>query len=79
MTDASKQLKVIEQIDSLSVGQALPSERAIVDDSFDIGLVLNFKSELDLQQYLTHPFHVEKVKQTLSPSCKRILVYDIVY
>jgi hypothetical protein len=69
----------ISQIQHLSVGPAVPSERPIVDDSFDVGLVMRFNSKADMDAYEKHPVHVNAVKevQTLMPLAKRLLVYDI--
>ena len=76
---ASIKLKGISEVDSLVIGRPVPSDRKIVDDSFDIGLVLNFHSQKDLDIYLDHPEHVRRVKEALAPKCQRILVYDIAY
>ena len=67
----------ISQIQHLSVGPAVPSERTIVDDSFDVGLVMRFNSKADMDTYEKHPVHVSAVKQTLLPLAKKLLVYDI--
>jgi len=67
----------ISQIQHLSVGTAVPSERPIVDDSFDVGLVMRFNSKADMDAYEKHPVHVNAVKQTLLPLAKKLLVYDI--
>ena len=67
----------IKQIQHLSVGPAVPSDRPIVDDSFDIGLVMRFASKADLDAYEKHPVHVKAVKEVLAPIAKKLLVYDI--
>jgi hypothetical protein len=67
----------ISQIQHLSVGSAVPSEREVVDDSFDVGLVMRFNSKTDMDIYEKHPVHVNAVKQTLMPLAKKLLVYDI--
>jgi hypothetical protein len=67
----------IKQIQHLSVGPAVPSERPIVDDSFDVGLVMRFNNKADMDAYEKHPVHVNAVKQTLLPLAKKLLVYDI--
>ena len=41
---ASIELKGILEVDSIVVGQPVPSNRKIVDDSFDVGLVINFNN-----------------------------------
>lgn len=67
----------IKQIQHLSVGPAVPSSREIVDDSFDVGFVMRFASNADMDAYEKHPVHVNAVKQTLMPLAKKVLVYDI--
>ncbi len=67
----------ISQIQHLSVGPAVASERPVVDDSFDVGLVMRFNSKADMDAYEKHPVHVNAVKQTLLPLAKKLLVYDI--
>ncbi|MFT5132607.1 MAG: hypothetical protein ACI9SC_001073 [Gammaproteobacteria bacterium] len=77
--EASKQLKSIPMVSDVVVGRALSSNRDIVDDSFDVGLVINFHNSHDLEQYLIHADHVRRVKDVLAPQCQRLQVYDIAY
>jgi len=67
----------ISQIQHLSVGPAVPSERPIVDDSFDVGFVMRFASKADMDAYEKHPVHQNTVKETLLPLAKKVQVYDI--
>lgn len=76
---ASGELKDIKYVDDIVVGQALSSQRPVVDDTFHVGLVMNFHQQSDLNNYLVHEEHVKRVRETLSPQCNRILIYDIVY
>jgi hypothetical protein len=76
---ASKDLKAkIREVQSLRVGPALPSDRPIVDDSFDVALVMSFRDAAALRRYETHPVHTQAVKDVLKPLTSRILVYDVV-
>jgi len=77
--EASRQLKTIPLVDNIVIGHPVASDRNIVDDSFDIGLVMNFLSHDDLERYLTHDEHVRIVKEILVPQCGRIQVYDVAY
>jgi len=75
---AVKGLKAgIKEVKSVSVGRALPSERPVVDDSFDVALVMRFDSAADLASYEKNPVHVKAVTETLKPLTTKILVYDI--
>lgn len=67
----------IKQIQHLSVGPAVPSDRDIVDDSFDVGFIMRFGDKEAMTAYEKHPVHVNAVKQTLMPLAKKVLVYDI--
>jgi hypothetical protein len=76
---AGKELKAgIPEMQSLAVGKVLPSERAIVDDSFDVAFVMRFKTVADLKTYETHPLHVKVVKEVLKPLTSKIVVHDFV-
>ena len=76
---AAKSLKAdIKEVKSLAVGRALPSDRDVVDDSFDIALVMHFDSKEALASYEQNPVHVKAVTDTLKPLTKKIVVHDIV-
>ncbi len=66
----------IPLIKSIHVGRAIPSERKIVDDSFDIGLVMNFSSREDMQAYVNHPLHKQFVSQYVKGRVSKLQVYD---
>lgn len=73
----TKQLKDdIPQIKSLNLGRAIPSNRKIVDDSFDLGIQLQFANQADMETYLTHPKHIAFVKTFVKPKLAKLLVYD---
>lgn len=67
----------ISQVAHLSCGLALPSERPVVDDSFDVGMVMRFDHPTELAAYEKHPVHVKAVQDLLKPLAAKILVYDI--
>jgi len=75
--EVTQQLKVIPEIKLLHVGTSIPSDRKIVDDSFDVGIYMTFSNVDDMERYLTHPKHVDAVKTTLKPLASKILVYDL--
>ncbi len=70
--------KEIPGIVSMSVGDALPSDREVVDDSFDLALVMRFKDKAALDAYEKHPVHVKAVKEVLAPNASKLKVYDVV-
>ena len=74
----SKSFKSIPGVTSVKVGTALPSERSIVDDSFDIGIIIVCRDAAALQGYLEHPKHKEAAEKLIRPKARKVLVYDIV-
>jgi hypothetical protein len=76
ITDAIERLRVIEGITFLDHGTALPSDRPVVDDSFDIALLVRFTNKQALQAYEVDPRHMKEVNEVLLPLTKKVLVYD---
>lgn len=70
------ELKNIPGIKNLKVGTAIPSSRPIVDDSFDLGVLMTFTSEQSMQNYLTTPEHVKFVSDYVQGRIDKIKVYD---
>lgn len=66
----------IPGVTSLRAGVVIPSERPIVDSSFDVAMIISFTDTAAMQAYLSHPVHVKLVKETLKPLVDRIRVYD---
>jgi hypothetical protein len=79
LVDVTKQLKAgIPQLKHLSVGRVLPSDRPVVDDSFDVAFVMRFSSAADLKTYEQHPLHTQLVKDVIKPLTSKIVVHDFV-
>lgn len=76
---ACEKLRVIPGIRSLDAGRVLPSERPVVDDSFDVGLVVRFDSARSLHGYETDPRHVKQVNEVLKPLSRKIVAYDVIH
>jgi len=72
----SQVLRQIPGVTGLRAGDMLPSQRAIVDSSFDVALVVSLRDEAAMAGYLAHPIHVKLVEETLKPLVKKIQVYD---
>ena len=75
MTESLK-LAEIPQVDSLHIGRSIESSRAIVDDSFDLGLHFTFASPEEMEAYLNHPAHLEFLETQIKNQVKKIVVYD---
>jgi len=78
LIQASQALRQIPGIRRLQLGEALPSERTIVDDSFDVALVFTFDDAAAMQRYLVHPLHKQIVKRDIKPLVSRIRAHDFV-
>ena len=72
----SEVLLDIPGVTGLRAGVMIPSERPIVDSSFDVAMIISFTDTAAMQAYLDHPVHVKLVKETLNPLVDRIRVYD---
>lgn len=76
LIDTSHSLRDIPGILTIHTGTAIPGDRAIVDDSFDVGIVFTFTDVDAMHAYLVHPKHQAAVQNTLKPLVKKIVVYD---
>jgi hypothetical protein len=47
-----------------------------VDDSFDVGIIIEVRNVDELKNYLDHPIHQKAKKDVLLPLVDRVLVYD---
>jgi hypothetical protein len=76
ITDAMDRLRVIKGVQFLDYGTAVSSDRPVVDDSFDVALLVRFTDVAALHAYEADPRHVKEVKEVLLPLTKKIQVYD---
>jgi hypothetical protein len=77
MEEACLSFRSIPGVESVAVGRALPSDRPVVDSSFDLGVVITFRNPEALGRYLKNPIHQEALKTLVKPLVKRMQVYDI--
>lgn len=75
--DAAEELKQIPGLISIRHGDALPSDRDVVDDSFDVAYITTFDSVDSLHAYDTHPVHAKLADELIRPLCRKIIVYDV--
>ena len=76
--NASKELKNIPGVLEVTTGKVLRSSRVIVDDTFDVSVIIKFASKDYLNDYLVHPIHVKLANEVLKPLANKIIVYDTV-
>ena len=74
--EASKTFRKIPGVLEVRVGKVIESDRAIVDDSFDVGILVVVPDAKRLQEYLDHPIHQDAKRDILLPLVKKVLVYD---
>ena len=72
----SKGLEKIPGVVEVRVGSVIPSERKIVDDSFEVGIYMTFRSVEDMNAYIVHPDHQRIVQDKLMPIVEKLVVYD---
>ena len=75
--EVSKTFRAIPGVLEARAGTAVPSSRGIVDDSFDVGILIVVKDKDALSSYLEHPLHQSAKKEILLPLVDKILVYDL--
>ena len=74
--EATQTFRTIPGVIQAEAGNVVESERDIVDDSFDVGILIVTQDRASLKKYLDHPIHQKAKKEVLSPLVKRVLVYD---
>jgi hypothetical protein len=74
--ELSKTFNDIPSVLEARAGQVIRSDRDIVDDSFDVGIVVVVKDENALQEYLDDPIHQKGKTEVLLPLIDKVLVYD---
>ncbi len=63
-------------VENFTAGIPLPSRRAVVDDSFAVGISMSFINQAAAEKYQEHPLHRDFVKKYARPLAKRFVVYD---
>ena len=74
---ASYTFRSIPGVQNVTAGRPIPSTRPVVDSSFDVAVVIQFKSEAALRDYEQHPLHQKAVSDVLKPLTAGILIYDV--
>ena len=75
--ETSRTFESIPGVLAVRTGGPVASTRPVVDDSFDVALVVTFTDVAALQAYETHPTHADAVRDVLRPLVGKIVVYDI--
>lgn len=64
-------------IRAVNYGGPLPSGRSVVDDSFDLALLMRFADARALADFGSHPGHRRALREVLQPLARRIVIYDV--
>ncbi|WP_051906447.1 Dabb family protein [Methylomarinum vadi] len=73
---ASQQLNGLPGVVNRHVGVVVPSDRVIVDDTFDVAITVTLENKKALQAYIQHPKHKKILEQQLKPLVNRVVAYD---
>jgi len=72
----SKTFSKIPGVLEVRAGKVIESDRPIVDDSFDVGILVIVPDAKRLQEYLDHPIHQDAKRDILLPLVEKVMVYD---
>jgi hypothetical protein len=73
---ANQYLRTVPGIVHFHVGTMSPSERTVVDKTYQVGLNVVFKDKAAQDAYQQHPQHLEFVDRVFKRLCKGVIVYD---
>ena len=76
--DVSRGFSALPGVIGVRAGRVIPSQREIVDSSFDVAIYLSFENEQKLFEYLNHPIHKKAVEEMLKPLVQKVVVYDFI-
>jgi hypothetical protein len=72
---AEKYLRPISLAKQFNVGKMVPSDRPVVDQSYQVAMHVEFSDKQDQDEYQMHPMHLEFVEK-YSRLWSRVVVYD---
>jgi hypothetical protein len=73
---ATDRLREIPDVLDIHYGETIASDRAIVDDSFDVGIYVYFSDAAAMKRYLVHSTHKRIVNEDIKHIVDRIVVHD---
>jgi hypothetical protein len=69
-------LKDLPGVVNFHAGKMVPSDRPIVDQSYQVGLNVVFTDKAAEEAYQVHPTHIEFVEKVFKVLCARAVIYD---
>ena len=76
IVDGTNALIEINEVKRVTIGRSVPSDRKIVDDSFDLGVLFEFETVEAMQNYSKDPLHKAFVEKSIKGNIEKMLVYD---
>ena len=76
--DSAAALRTIPGVLDVAAGECLPSDRGVVDSSYDVAIVTTFADERALEEFGPHPVHQKALADVIKPNVERYVVYDVV-
>jgi hypothetical protein len=73
---ANRLLKDIPGVHAFHAGLMYPTDRPVVDKTYQVALNMQFDSMDALAVYQSHPQHVDFVENFLKPNLSQLRVYD---
>ena len=78
LIDESLRLGRIPGVVRVTAGPRLPAAtpRPVIDDDYDVLIVMEFRDAAALEAYQAHPLHQQAVRRVLRPLVARYVIYD---
>jgi len=73
---ANEYLRDIPGVHAFHIGRMFPSEREVVDKSYQVALNTQFETKEAQDEYQVHPRHIEFVEKVFKKVCQKVIVYD---
>ena len=73
---ANEYLRDIPGVQAFHIGRMFPSEREVVDKSYQVALNTQFPTKEAQDEYQVHPRHIEFIENVFKKVCKKVVVYD---
>jgi hypothetical protein len=76
LAGANQLLKNIPGVVQFHIGKMSPSQRPVVEQSYQVALNLIFPNQKAQDDYQVHPRHIEFVEKYVRRLVKKVVVYD---
>src|SRR5437867_6149041 len=73
---AKRYLAPIPGVQNFHIGRMVPSHRPVVDQTYQVGLNIQFANKKAQDNYQVHPLHIEFLEKVFKRACKKVLIYD---